>query len=94
MQKGSEVARTLHITLNCVNIALFAWQASVWHLGIDSDCPTCKASTCTFHIHIRGAPGSALQDSDIDVYVKSIFPVQIPTGLEIVGKVLQFTSFP
>ena len=43
MAKGSEVARTLHITLNCVNLALFAWQ--------------------------------------------------IPTGLEIVGKVLQFAPW-
>jgi hypothetical protein len=44
MQKGNEGARTLHITLNCINIGLFAWQ--------------------------------------------------IPTGLEIVEKVLQFTTFP
>ncbi|KAK9792941.1 hypothetical protein WJX73_000699 [Symbiochloris irregularis] len=44
MAKGSEVARTLHITFNCLNLALFAWQ--------------------------------------------------IPTGLEIVGKVLQFAPVP
>ena len=44
MAKGSEVARTLHITLNCINLALFAWQ--------------------------------------------------IPTGLEIVGKVLEFAPVP
>ena len=28
MQKGNDVARTLHITLNCINIGLFAWQVS------------------------------------------------------------------
>ena len=44
MQKGNEKARSAHIALNCVNLALF---------------------TC-----------------------------QIPTGLEIVGKVFQFTSWP
>lgn len=44
MAKGNNTARTVHIGLNCVNLALFAWQ--------------------------------------------------IPTGLEIVGKVLQFTSLP
>jgi hypothetical protein len=26
MQKGNELARSLHIALNVVNIALFAWQ--------------------------------------------------------------------
>ena len=44
MQKGNEKARSAHIALNCVNLALFTWQ--------------------------------------------------IPTGLEIVGKVFQFTSWP
>lgn len=44
MQKGNETARSAHIALNTLNVALFVWQ--------------------------------------------------IPTGLEIVGKVLQFTSFP
>lgn len=28
MQKGNETARTLHITLNCINLALFAWQVN------------------------------------------------------------------
>jgi hypothetical protein len=44
MTKGNEVARSLHITFNLINVALFAWQ--------------------------------------------------IPTGLEIVGKVFQFTTLP
>ena len=44
MQKGDDNARTLHITLNCVNLALFAWQ--------------------------------------------------VPTGLDIVAKVFQFTTLP
>lgn len=44
MQKGNDKARSAHIALNCVNLALFTWQ--------------------------------------------------IPTGLEIVGKVFQFTSWP
>jgi len=44
MQKGNDTARSAHIALNAVNMALFAWQ--------------------------------------------------IPTGLEIVGKVFQFTSWP
>lgn len=44
MAKGNNTARTVHITFNLTNLALFAWQ--------------------------------------------------IPTGLEIVGKVLQFTSLP
>eukprot|EP00227_Mantoniella_beaufortii_P017640 CAMPEP_0197585644 /NCGR_PEP_ID=MMETSP1326-20131121/7875_1 /TAXON_ID=1155430 /ORGANISM="Genus nov. species nov., Strain RCC2288" /LENGTH=316 /DNA_ID=CAMNT_0043150177 /DNA_START=103 /DNA_END=1053 /DNA_ORIENTATION=- len=44
MQRGNNKARTLHIGLNAVNVALFTWQ--------------------------------------------------IPTGLEIVGKVFQFTSWP
>jgi hypothetical protein len=44
MQKGNEVSRSLHITFNCINIALFAWQ--------------------------------------------------IPTGLEIVAKVFEFTKLP
>ena len=26
MAKGNDNARTLHITLNCLNLALFAWQ--------------------------------------------------------------------
>ena len=26
MQKGDDNARTVHITLNCLNLALFAWQ--------------------------------------------------------------------
>ena len=29
MQKGNDTARTLHITLNCINIGLFAWQVIV-----------------------------------------------------------------
>eukprot|EP01025_Chloroclados_australasicus_P033013 TRINITY_DN33538_c0_g1_i1.p1 TRINITY_DN33538_c0_g1~~TRINITY_DN33538_c0_g1_i1.p1 ORF type:complete len:268 (+),score=28.42 TRINITY_DN33538_c0_g1_i1:23-805(+) len=44
MQKGNETARSVHIGLNALNLALFAWQ--------------------------------------------------IPTGLEIVGKVFQFTTWP
>jgi hypothetical protein len=44
MQKGNENARNLHIALNAVNLALFAWQ--------------------------------------------------VPTGLEIVGKVFEFTKWP
>jgi hypothetical protein len=28
MQKGNDGARTLHITLNCINIGLFAWQVT------------------------------------------------------------------
>ena len=44
MQRGNDKARSAHIALNAVNVALFTWQ--------------------------------------------------IPTGLEIVGKVLQFTSWP
>ena len=44
MQKGNDTARSLHITLNCVNLALFAWQ--------------------------------------------------VPTGLEIVAKVFEFTTLP
>eukprot|EP00882_Tetradesmus_deserticola_P028564 GHRQ01031828.1.p1 GENE.GHRQ01031828.1~~GHRQ01031828.1.p1 ORF type:complete len:129 (+),score=40.65 GHRQ01031828.1:263-649(+) len=44
MQKGDNNARNLHIALNAVNVALFAWQ--------------------------------------------------IPTGLEIVGKVFEFTQWP
>ena len=44
MQKGSDTARSLHIALNCVNLALFAWQ--------------------------------------------------VPTGLEIVAKVFEFTTLP
>ena len=27
MQKGNDTARSVHIALNCVNLALFAWQA-------------------------------------------------------------------
>ena len=41
MQKGSETARTLHITLNCVNIALFAWQVAPCDLA--SCCSTVAA---------------------------------------------------
>jgi Protein of unknown function (DUF4079) len=44
MQKGNDTARSAHIALNAVNMALFAWQ--------------------------------------------------IPTGLEIVGKVFLFTQWP
>jgi hypothetical protein len=44
MQKGNESARSAHIALNALNLALFAWQ--------------------------------------------------VPTGLEIVGKVFEFTSWP
>jgi len=44
MEKGNDKARSVHIALNCLNLALFTWQ--------------------------------------------------IPTGLEIVGKVFQFTSWP
>lgn len=44
MQKGSETARSLHITLNAVNVILFIWQ--------------------------------------------------IPTGIDIVFKVFQFTNWP
>jgi hypothetical protein len=44
MQKGNDTARSLHIALNCVNLALFAWQ--------------------------------------------------VPTGLEIVAKVFEFTTLP
>ena len=44
MQKGDNNARSAHIALNALNLALFAWQ--------------------------------------------------VPTGLEIVGKVFQFTSWP
>ena len=44
MQKGDDNARTLHITLNGLNLALFAWQ--------------------------------------------------VPTGLEIVAKVFEFTTLP
>jgi hypothetical protein len=44
MQKGNDTARSVHIGLNAVNMALFAWQ--------------------------------------------------VPTGLEIVGKVFQFTQWP
>jgi len=44
MQKGNETARNLHIFLNCINLALFAWQ--------------------------------------------------VPTGLDIVYKVFEFTSWP
>lgn len=44
MQKGNDTARSAHIALNAVNMALFAWQ--------------------------------------------------IPTGLEIVGKVFEFTHWP
>ena len=44
MEKGNDKARSIHIALNCFNLALFTWQ--------------------------------------------------IPTGLEIVGKVFQFTSWP
>lgn len=29
MQKGNDTARTVHITLNCINIGLFAWQVSI-----------------------------------------------------------------
>lgn len=28
MQKGNSTARTMHIGLNCINLGLFAWQAS------------------------------------------------------------------
>ena len=28
MQKGNETARSLHIALNCINLALFAWQVN------------------------------------------------------------------
>ena len=44
MQKGNETARSAHIALNCINLALFAWQ--------------------------------------------------VPTGLDIVYKVFEFTSWP
>lgn len=44
MKKGNDTARSLHIALNTINVALFLWQ--------------------------------------------------IPTGLEIVEKVLQFTTLP
>lgn len=44
MQKGNDTARSLHIALNCVNLALFAWQ--------------------------------------------------VPTGLDIVAKVFEFTTLP
>jgi hypothetical protein len=44
MQKGNDTARSVHIGLNAINMALFAWQ--------------------------------------------------VPTGLEIVGKVFQFTQWP
>lgn len=43
-QKGNDAARTAHISLNVLNLALFTWQ--------------------------------------------------VPTGLEIVGKVFQFTQWP
>lgn len=32
MQRGNDGARTLHITLNCINIGLFAWQVTPWEV--------------------------------------------------------------
>lgn len=114
MQKGSEAARTLHITLNCVNIALFAWQVShksiyLHHQRIadtnqahlsKADISTaavlssdrfwlmrafaCSRCACTFCMLVFHTSGLEL----------ICVVLQVPTGLEIVGKVLQFTTLP
>ena len=70
MQKGNDTARTVHITLNCVNIALFAWQVA-------NEIASCLQHCCC-----------------VCSNVTQLACMQVPTGLEIVGKVLQFTSLP
>ena len=35
MQKGNDTARTVHITLNCINIGLFAWQVGSFLTFLD-----------------------------------------------------------
>ena len=47
MQKGNDTARSVHIALNCVNLALFAWQARAAQMRCDGGArayrPRCAA---------------------------------------------------
>ncbi len=80
MQKGNDTARSVHIGLNAANMLLFAWQVSGVRL-----CAESKGQGSLWQ-HVLRADAACL----LLVRLRA----QVPTGLEIVGKVFQFTHWP
>lgn len=81
MQKGDQNARNLHIAANCLNIGLFLWQVRT------AACMCAEASTRRQGAKHRRAAGA-------HTHAAALACPQVPTGLEIVGKVFQFTQWP
>jgi hypothetical protein len=92
MQKGNESARNVHIALNVANLALFAWQVCVcvcvWHVWVG-----CRGVVWCAPADPRGRSccTAALTHRPCRA---SVFCLQVPTGLEIVGKVFEFVPWP
>ena len=55
MQKGNDTARSLHIALNCVNLALFAWQARERPFPL-GPIITSMSLSAVFHSDLIGPP--------------------------------------
>ena len=85
MQKGNDTARSVHIALNAVNLALFAWQARrAWRgagAALLQHC--CGVAACLAHralltrVFVAGADGArdSCQGLPIYVLVRSIWAV-------------------
>ena len=97
MSRGNDTARSVHIGANALTVALFLWQASLGSL-------LCR---CPHGFHLFLVPPAALAPPKSCLALQILpcfllfFPprwdlslMQVPTGLEIVGKVFEFASWP